>query len=191
MDVASLLLLAVGLSLDDFALAFALGLVSPVTTTRGRLAHGGKMAVAFSISTALLPLLGWLIGLAIYGWIVAFSAWVILVVFCGVGAWIIKEAFEDEAPRWKGKDVSSFWTLLVMGTLGSIDEGVVGLGYPFLAIPVAWIIGAVILVNTLMVLVAVLATAWKARMNPRIPPVLSGIILIVLGVLNCIEILWR
>jgi putative Mn2+ efflux pump MntP len=48
MDYLTLILLSLGLSFDDFA---------------------GKIVVAFSISTALLPLLGWLVGLVIYVWI--------------------------------------------------------------------------------------------------------------------------
>ncbi len=79
------------------------------------------MALAFSISTGILPLLGWLISMAIYNWIVSFSAWVLLIVFCGVGGWIIKEAFEEETDKWKEKKISSFWVLLVLGILGSLD----------------------------------------------------------------------
>lgn len=189
MDVASLILLSIGLSLDDLALAFALSLASPANTRRDRVVHATKMAAAFSISTALLPLLGWLLGLAILDWIATFGAWVVLVVFCGVGAWIIKEAFDDEVPAWKGKDISSFRVLLVMGVLGSIDEGAIGVGYPLLAIPVGWIILAVILVNTLLVYLAALASTLTSKLNQRVPPILAGIILIVLGVLNWLELL--
>jgi len=49
------------------------------------------MAAAFSISTALLPLLGWLIGLAIYGLIASFNAWIVLAVLTAIGARIIRE----------------------------------------------------------------------------------------------------
>jgi putative Mn2+ efflux pump MntP len=51
---------------------------------------------------------------------------VVLIVFAGVGIWIIKEAFEDEKPKWMMEKVSSFWALSAMGVLGSIDEGAVG-----------------------------------------------------------------
>jgi putative Mn2+ efflux pump MntP len=188
MDIVSLILLSLGLSLDDFALAFALSLVNPSQTPKERIFYASKVAFAFSISTGVLPLVGWLIGVAIFGWVASFSAWVILIVFCGVGAWIIKEAFENESSKWKEKNITSFWVLLVMGTLGSIDEGAVGIGYPFLEIPVAWIIISVILVNTLLVYLAMLASTWKTRWNQKIPPILSGLILIVLGIINWLEI---
>lgn len=147
-----------------------------------------RVAFAFSISTALLPLLGWLIGLAIFGWVASFGAWVVLIVFCGVGVWLIREAFENESSRWMKENVSSFWVLLAMGTLGSFDEGAIGIGYPFLEIPILWIIVAVILTNTVLIYFAMLVSNWKEDFDKRIPQILSGIILIVLGVMNFFEL---
>jgi putative Mn2+ efflux pump MntP len=154
MDILSLFLLALGLSLDDFALAFALCLILPAPSTTSRLKQASKMALAFAVSTALLPLVGWLIGVAIYAWVSAFSGWVILVVFCGVGAWIIKEAFEDENDKWKGKNITSFWVLVTL------------------------------------VFAAAFLTTWTSRLNQKIPSILSGIILIALGITNWIDIVF-
>ncbi len=190
MDILSLLLLALGLSLDDFALAFALCLILPAPTMTGRLKQASKMALAFAVSTALLPLLGWLIGMSIFELVSAFSAWVVLVVFCGVGAWIIKEAFEDEKEKWKTKDISSFWVLMTLGILGSLDEGAVGISYAFLDVPVWVIIIWVIIVNTILVFAAALLTTWTSKLNQKIPSILSGAILICLGVMNWCEILF-
>jgi putative Mn2+ efflux pump MntP len=94
----------------------------PSGTFKKLMVNAGKMAVAFSISTALLPLLGWLVGLAIYGWFASFSAWVVLIVFAGVGVWIIIEAFEDEQPKWMMGKVSSFWALSAMGVSRFMDN---------------------------------------------------------------------
>ena len=148
------------------------------------------MALAFSISTALLPLLGWLVGLAIFERVASFGAWIVLIVFCGVGVWIIKEAFEDESPKWIKKNISSFWALLAMGTLGSIDEGAVGIGYPFLEISLVWIIVSVILANTILVYFAMLISNWKKNLNKKILSILSGTILIVLGIKNFLELVF-
>lgn len=135
MDYLTLILLAISLSIDDFGLAFALSLLVTAKTLRMRLIYAGKMAVAFSTSTTILPLLGWLLGLAIYNWVAQFSAWIIQIAFCGVGGKIIKEAFEDEKFRAM-KNNSSFWMLLTMGFLGSLDEGAIGVSFPFLEIPI-------------------------------------------------------
>jgi putative Mn2+ efflux pump MntP len=65
MDYLTLILLSLGLSLGDFGLAFALSLLMPSGTFKKLMVNAGKMAVAFSISTALLPLLGWLVARAL------------------------------------------------------------------------------------------------------------------------------
>lgn len=187
-DYLTLALLSLGVSLDDFALAFALSLLIPTETFGKRVIDASKMALAFSISTALLPLMGWLVGLAIYEWVASFSAWVVLFVFCGVGAWMIREAFEDEPPRWIERNVSSFWVLLAMGTLGSFDEGAVGLGYPFLQTPIQWIIVAIIITNTVLIYLAMFISDWKKNLNKRFPQLLSGIILIILGTMNFLKL---
>ncbi len=190
MDILALFLLALGLSLDDFALAFALCLILPAATPMDRLKQASKMALAFAVSTGLLPLLGWLIGVAIYAWVSTFSAWVVLVVFCGVGAWIIKEAFEDETEKWKTKNISSFWVLMTLGILGSLDEGAVGISYAFLDVPVWVIIVWVIIVNTILIYLAAILTTWTSKLNKKIPSILSGTILICLGIANWIEMLF-
>ncbi|MCL7386435.1 MAG: manganese efflux pump MntP family protein [Thaumarchaeota archaeon] len=160
----------------------------PSGTLKRLIVNAGKIAVAFSISTALLPLLGWLIGLAMYRLIVSFSAWVVLAVFTVIGAWIVREALEDEQPEWIMKRVSSFWELSAIGILSSIDEGAIGISYPFLGIPIIWIIIAVILANTILILFASFLSSWIKTLSRRIPSILSGTILITLGILKFLEL---
>jgi len=188
LTLLTLILLSLGLSLDDFSLAFALSLLMPSGTLKRLIVNAGKIAVAFSISTALLPLLGWLIGLAMYRLIVSFSAWVVLAVFTVIGAWIVREALEDERPEWIMKKVSSFWELSAIGILSSIDEGAIGISYPFLGIPIIWIIIAVILANTILILFASFLSSWIKTLSRRIPSILSGTILITLGILKFLEL---
>lgn len=185
MDLWTLILLSFGLSFDDFSLAFALSLPISHKTFKVRTIYAGEMAVAFSASTVLLPLLGWLVGLAIYRHLVSFGAWVVLIVFCGVGVWVIKEAFEEEEKL--GNDFLTFWMILLIGTLGSLDEAVVGIGYPFLKIPILWIIIAVLLVNTVLIFLAVILSGFAKKLNRKFTSVLSGIILIVLGISKFLE----
>jgi putative Mn2+ efflux pump MntP len=188
LTLLTLILLSLGLSLDDFSLAFALSLLMPSGTLKRLIVNAGKIAVAFSISTALLPLLGWLIGLAMYRLIVSFSAWVVLAVFTVIGAWIVREALENEQPEWIIKRVSSFWELSAIGILSSIDEGAIGISYPFLGIPIIWIIIAVILANTILILFASFLSSWIKTLSRRIPSILSGTILITLGILKFLEL---
>ena len=85
--------------------------------------------------------------------------------------------------------VSSFWALSAMGVLGSIDEGAVGVSYPFLEIPVLWIIVAVILANTVLILFSALLSNWIKNLSRKFPSILSGIILVILGILKFLELI--
>ena len=113
MDYSTLVLLSLGLSLDDFALAFALCLFWPITSTKSRWIYALKMAVAFSISTTLLPLLGWLIGVSLFKWIESYGPWIVFIVFCGVGGWIIKEGLENEPLELDKNKITRFWGLVI------------------------------------------------------------------------------
>lgn len=152
--------------------------------------NASKMALAFSVSTAALPLVGWVVGVAIFETIASVSAWVVLTVFCGVGVWIIKEAFEDESPKGLKSKISSFWVLLAMGTLGSIDEGAIGIGYPFLAMPIGWIVGSVVLTNIILIFFAMLISTGQTKVHTRMPSFVSGVLLIVFGIVSCLELLF-
>lgn len=191
----SIILIALGLSLDDFALAIALGLAYTPPTKKERTMYAVKMAFAFSISTALLPLIGWAIGLLIYEYVLTFSGWILLLVFCGVGIWVIKESFEEEheqeeSNKLKMKNLSSLWVLTLLGTLSSIDEGTVGIGFAFLEISIPTLILLVILFNTIIVFVAIAICNKVAKKQRKYPPIIAGLILIIIGIKNWIEILW-
>lgn len=75
-----------------------------------------------------------------------------------------------------------------MGTLGSLDEGAVGISYPFLGIPILWIVLAVILTNTVLISFAMLLSSWVKSLSRKHPSILSGIILIFLGILKFFEL---
>lgn len=188
MEYLILILLSLSLSLDDFGLAFALSLLMPGKNIKKQIFNAGKIAFAFSLSTAFLPLLGWLVGLAIYEWVAPFSDWIVLIVFCGVGVWTIKEAFEEERYPILKKSLPSFWMLLAIGVFASLDEGAVGLGYPFLGIPITWIIVAVILTNTILIFIAVFSSSLMRSIEEKYLRIISGIIFISLGILNFLEL---
>ncbi len=181
-------MLAFGVSLDDFALAVALSLLIPSPTRKKRVMNASKMALAFSVSTILLLLLGWFVGLAIFDLVVSFSSWVVLLVFCGVGCWIVMEAFKNESRKWVGENVSAFWVLLTMGTLGSFDEAAIAIGYPFLDIPIMWILVAVVLANTALIYLAMFLSNWKENLDKKVPQILSGIMLVALGIVTFLEL---
>ncbi|WP_288007783.1 manganese efflux pump, partial [Thermofilum sp.] len=78
--------------------------------------------------------------------------------------------------------------ITAIGSLGSIDEGAVGISFPFLGIPIPWIILAIITANTVLVFTASTLSNRVKKMSQRTPSILSGIILISLGVLKFLNL---
>ena len=117
------LLLAVGLSMDAFAVSVCKGL----GMKKARLKHSAICGAWFGGFQALMPLIGFLIGSLFAEAIRKFDHWIAfgLLVFIGVN--MLREAFgkEEECCGCEEADLS-FKTMLVMAVATSIDALAVG-----------------------------------------------------------------
>lgn len=120
MSFWSLLLLAVGLSMDAFAVAVCKGLAT-------RKLDGRKMVTAglwFGGFQALMPLLGYLLGSAFERYITAFDHWIAFILLGLIGANMIRESRSKEVEE---VDASyAFRPMLIMAIATSIDALAVG-----------------------------------------------------------------
>lgn len=123
MDFVSVLLIAVGLSMDAFAVAIGRGAVIP----RGARARGAlSMALAFGLFQALMPVAGWLLGSALAGLIEGVDHWIAFLLLAGIGGRMVYEAItghEEAAPPPLSARV-----LLLLAVATSIDALAVGIG---------------------------------------------------------------
>jgi len=132
MSVLELFLVAVGLSMDAFAVAVCKGLAMPKVTV-------GKCSVVgawFGGFQGLMPLIGWLLGTQFADYITAYDHWIALVLLSFIGVNMIREALsgeEDEA------DCSlSFKKMLPLAIATSIDALAVGVTFAFLQVNILW-----------------------------------------------------
>ena len=120
MGFAELLLLAVGLSMDAFAVSVCKGLA----TGKVRLRHMLCVGIWFGGFQALMPTLGYLLGAAFQAYITAVDHWVAFVLLAFIGGNMIKESFSKEESC---ADASfGFRTMLLMALATSIDALAVG-----------------------------------------------------------------
>ncbi len=109
------------------------------------------MATAFTIPTVAFPLVGWLVGFLLSGALEFVSEWIILVIFVGLILWVIKEAREGgDQLQLQQKNLFSFWVLLVLGALTSLDEGAIGVTFVFLDISIPVFFTVLVGVNILL-----------------------------------------
>ena len=122
MGFLELFLLAVGLSMDAFAVSICKGL----SMTKATLREGAICGAWFGGFQALMPLIGFFLGTLFADAIVAFDHWVAFGLLAIIGINMLKEAFSKEEEETCGCDMS-FKTMLVMAIATSIDALAVGI----------------------------------------------------------------
>ncbi len=191
MGFVELLLLAIGLSMDAFAVSVCKGLAMK----RLRFRDAAICGVWFGSFQALMPFVGYLLGSRFEQYIRAVSSWIAFILLALIGANMLREALskEEEEHASAGLD---FKTMLVMAVATSIDALAVGI--TFACVPLQ-LIAASELLNTLLGVCIiglttfaisctgvkignVFGTRWKSKAE-----IAGGAILILIGVKILLE----
>ena len=182
MDIISLLLLAVGLSMDAFAVSVCKGLALKKVSLR----HMCIVGAWFGGFQALMPSLGYLLGSRFEQYITAIDHWIAFVLLVLIGANMIREALSKEEAEEANASLA-FKTMLLMAVATSIDALAVGITFAFLSVhivPAALTIGATtFLLSAAGVKVgSVFGLRYKKRSD-----IAGGVILCLLGVKILLE----
>lgn len=126
MGIWELLILAIGLSMDAFAVSICKGLAMKKCTFRKAAVCG----IWFGGFQALMPFIGYLVGSQFKNYITAFDHWIAFVLLFIIGANMIKEAFskEEEMPD----ESLGVKTMFLMAVATSIDALAAGVTFAFL-----------------------------------------------------------
>lgn len=176
MDVFELLLIAVGLSMDAFAVSVCKGL----SVRRLRGVHYLLTGAWFGGFQALMPTAGFFLGSAFQRYIVAFDHWIAFVLLCFIGGNMVRESFSKEDEGADASFAPRVMFLLAVAT--SIDALAVGVTFALLPgihiVPAASLIGAcTFLLSALGLKVGnVFGLRYKARAE-----LAGGVILILMG----------
>ncbi|WP_415990374.1 manganese efflux pump MntP family protein [Intestinibacter bartlettii] len=92
MGLLELFILAIGLSMDAFAVSICKGLALP----KINLKSAGIVGLWFGVFQALMPLIGYLLGVNFRSYIVSIDHWIAFVLLALIGANMIKEALSDD-----------------------------------------------------------------------------------------------
>jgi len=143
-SIVELLLIALGLSMDAFAVAVATGAIMGKTTGKLHLGLALRMAAFFGGFQALMPIVGWLAGMGLRDYISAFDHWIAFGLLLFIGMKMVYEGMHLDEDGEKDSADHSLLVLLGLSIATSIDALAVGLSFSMLgvAIPVpALIIG--------------------------------------------------
>lgn len=132
----SLLALALGLSLDAFAVALSIGL--SLRTPGRTLKTALKTGLAFGGFQALMPAMGYLAGRSVaqIGWVKDWDHWIAFALLAGLGLKMVYEArFLPDRPLEEDPTVGL--TLLGLALATSLDALVGGFSLAMLRVPIA------------------------------------------------------
>lgn len=181
MGLIELFILAVGLSMDAFAVSVCKGLAMERPTWRRAVVPG----LWFGAFQGLMPLLGWLLGSRFAQYITAVDHWIAFALLVILGVNMLREA--RRADDGEADASLGVKTMLAMAVATSIDALAVGITFAFLTVD---IVPAVCFIACVTFVISTLGVKVGALFGDRFQAkaeALGGIILIVLGVKILLE----
>lgn len=122
MTIAEILLLAVGLAMDCFAVSLGIGTTRYASGRRSLF----RLSFHFGLFQALMPMLGWVIGTRIAGLVAAFDHWLAFGLLGFVGIRMIRSGLDADGES-HSTDPSRGGTLILLAIATSIDAFAIGL----------------------------------------------------------------
>lgn len=182
MSLLSLFLLAVGLSMDAFAVSVCKGLATQKITLK----NAGIVGLWFGGFQALMPTIGYLIGYRFQEKITALDHWIAFILLFIIGANMVRESFSKEEEH---ADASlAFKEMFLLAVATSIDALAVGVTFAFLPdipiLPAVMFIGVITFIFSAagMRIGNVFGTRYKSKAE-----LAGGIILALIGIKILIE----
>jgi putative Mn2+ efflux pump MntP len=170
-----LVFVALGLSMD----ALAVSIAGSVAVRERRVRHALTLALYFGAFQALMPVLGWLAGSGLAGFIGGVDHWVAFGLLAAVGGhmiWGSRRADSEAPPACTGTA-----TLLALAVATSLDALAVGLSFALLRVAVAQ---AALLIGAVTFGVCAAGSLASAALGSRLGRRVSaagGVILIGIG----------
>jgi putative Mn2+ efflux pump MntP len=128
MSVFEIVLIALGLSMDAFAVSITLGLSTNKPGVREMMIPG----IYFGIFQALMPVTGYFAGFYFAHMVDKFQHWIAFVLLAFIGGKMIKDSLSKEAgEKQTDKNVFQFLNMLVLAVATSIDALAIGLTFAF------------------------------------------------------------
>lgn len=189
MDLITIYIIALGLSMDSFAVCIS----QSVCRKKFYFLRSLKIALVFGIFQGLMPLIGYLLGLSFSGIIERFDHWIAFAILGFIGIKMIYEGLkpadvekcdenalaDTEKIQWKKVFILSFAT-----SIDALATGLIFVPYPSIILKTIIIIAAVCLVFSFFGML--LGTYFGKKINFNME-IIGGIVLIMIGIKILIE----
>lgn len=183
MGLVELLMIAVGLSMDAFAVSICKGL----SLGKIKVKHMCIAGLWFGGFQALMPAIGYFLGSFFADMVSKYAHWVAFILLAIIGGNMIKESFEKDDCDCCGDAAMDAKTMFVMAIATSIDAMAVGVSFAFLQvkmIPAVTFIGVITFIcSGLGVKIgSIFGSKYKSKAE-----LAGGIVLILMGTKTLLE----
>ena len=181
MSLAELFLIAVGLSMDAFAVSVCKGLSMPKLNKK----HAVIIGLYFGGFQALMPLIGYYLGSHFKDAITSFDHWIAFILLVIIGGNMVKESREkDEDEMDDSVDVK---TMIILAIATSIDALAVGVTFAFLQVQIVAAISFIGITTFCLSVIGVAVGHYFGMKYKSRAELAGGIILILMGCKILIE----
>lgn len=181
MSFVELLLIAVGLSMDAFAVSICKGLAMKECTVK----KAGIVGLYFGIFQAGMPLLGYVLGVQFRSLITNIDHWITFVLLGFIGLNMIREALSGEEEE--ESDSLQVKEMLALAVATSIDALAVGVTFAFLNVAIVPAVSFIGIITFLICVAGVkIGNVFGSRYKSK-AEFAGGLILILMGIKILLE----
>ena len=189
MSIFEIILMAVALAMDAFAVAICKGLA----TNKVQIKHMVVVGAWFGIFQALMPFIGCTIGAAFLSYIEAVDHWIAFILLGCIGGNMIKESLSKEEECDCTDASLSFKVMLTMAVATSIDALAAGVGMSVDLDGMGQILIAVISIGVITFLLSALGVKIGNVFGSKykfLAELSGGVVLVAMGIKILVEHLW-
>lgn len=187
MNTFEVLMIALALAMDAFAVSIAAGLSVDEVTRR----HVFRVGFHFGLFQFLMPVLGYYAGLSFAEQVAAFDHWLAFGLLTGVGLKMLWESQQRDDPEARRRqDPTRGLTLVSLSVATSLDAAAVGLS---LALSGAGIWLPAIVIGLVAGVLSAAGIAWGRRLAGRFEQwaeAAGGLVLVLIGLRILADHLW-
>jgi len=176
MSISALLLLALGVSMDNFAVSLAIGSAQSVRTVKPMV----RLALMFGVFQVFMPLLGWLGGAQVAVLFRGRESWILCGVLAFVGWRTLRSA--QESDQFQPSSLPSLGATLSLGFATSVDSLAVGFGLAMIHINILQASGIIGVVTASVSFAGMLFGGQVGQALGRHSKLSGGLVLLCIGV---------
>ena len=181
MRLYEIVLIAIGLSMDAFAVSICKGLSMQKMNYKNAII----IALYFAIFQGLMPIIGFFLGTTFRVFVERVDHWIAFILLLIIGINMIVEGLDNAKP--KNSDLLDFKTMIILSLATSIDALAVGITFAFFRTN---LLSSTIIIASITFVLSIIGVKIGNRFGDKLQgkaKIIGGIVLIIIGIKILIE----